>query len=91
MGLRCKVHHPGNGIAGKQVLDQFPVGHVPLDESIMGIAGKTAEILGVAGVSQQVQVEDVPLRLGPSQKIEEIGADEPRPPGYQDITHKRSL
>ena len=90
MGFGGKVHHLGDGIPGKQVLDQFPVGHVPPDQDIPGIAFKTDEVLGVAGVSQQVQVDDVRLRLLPPQAIEKIGADEARPAGYQNPTHSRS-
>jgi hypothetical protein len=90
MGFGRKVDHPGNGIAGKEALDQLPVGHVPVDKSIMGIALKTDEVLGITGVSQEVQVENVPVRLLLPQIVEEIGTDKSGSSGYQHITHKRS-
>ena len=61
-----------------------------MNKSIAGITLETGEVFGVAGVGQEVQVEEVPLRLLAPQIIEEIGTDEPGPSGYQDITHRRS-
>ncbi len=90
MGFGRKVHHPGDGIPGKQVLDQFPVGHISPDQDIPGIAGKTGKVLRVAGVSQQVQIDDLRLGLLPPQPIEKVGADKPRAAGYQDPTHSLS-
>ena len=63
--------------AGEEPGHQLPVGHVAMDKGIEWIAVKTVKVFGVAGVSQEVQVEDVPVRLLFPQEVEEIGSDKP--------------
>ena len=72
--------------------DQSGVADVSIDEVVAGVAAEAGEVVGIAGVGEQVEVDD-----GGSGGLEplenEVGADEARAAGDQDEVahHKQSL
>ena len=81
MGFGGKMDHVADGIPGKDRRHQFPVGHISFNKSISGGAGEIRQILGIARISEQIQIENLPLRPLPPEEMHEVGTDEAGAPG----------
>src|SRR5439155_2152312 len=77
--------------ATHSVAHSVAVGDVAVDELVARVVRHGGEIGKVAGVGKAVKVDDLQLRIGFQQVVNEIAADEAAASRYQDRTHEDSF
>jgi len=74
VALGGKVHHRRRTMFGEQALDEGGVADIAMDE-LVPAGVETHQRIGIAGVGQQIQVDDSRSRLG-QDVVDEVGANE---------------
>ena len=58
MRLGREIQHGARPVRGKQLPDQFAIADVAMHEDMSGVARKRGKVFEIAGVGQEVEVDD---------------------------------
>ncbi len=91
MGFGSKVSDSINLIAAQQIVHQSAVADISLNKDVARSIRQVFEVLLAAGIGEDIQIDDMHLRLGLEEKAHKIRADESGPAGDKYILHSISL
>ena len=97
VGLGGKMDHRVDLLLAEQPRHQRRIADISLDEAIAGIVLHPFQVLQVARIGEDIQVDDTALGLGRQEMVDEVGADETgaagdeHRTGYEQISHDFSF
>ena len=91
MRLGSKMNDGIDVVLFQQTLDENAIADAALDKRVSGWIRQLFQIFPAAGIGQCVQIDNLSQRFAGQDEMDEIGADEPRSTGYQDVLHRYLL
>jgi hypothetical protein len=76
VALGSKMDNCIDFVVVKNCIDNIPVADVTLDKSIMGIFFNTFQIIEIAGIGQDIKIDDLTIRMGIHHVSDKIAPDE---------------